>query len=123
MGKVIEKLDRRANRCTTAGRKIIASLQSQLDAMRRGGGGPVREIELREPGIFTPEDIRNLRNKVDVTQRVFAHLVGVSPVLVASWEQGIRSPSRVCRRMLDEIKSNPVRWSAMAKPKTTSFSR
>jgi hypothetical protein len=40
-------------------------------------------------------------------QEVFAHLLGVSPMTIRSWEQGSRRPSPIARRFLDEIAMSP----------------
>jgi DNA-binding transcriptional regulator YiaG len=33
-------------------------------------------------------------------------------MLVKAWEQGMRKPSRMARRLMDEIRANPSRWRA-----------
>jgi len=40
---------------------------------------------------MTPEDIKVLRKEMEITQREFAELVGVSVHAVRKWEQGQRS--------------------------------
>jgi DNA-binding transcriptional regulator YiaG len=47
-----------------------------------------------------------------VSQAVFARLLGVSVVLVKSWEAGTREPSPLARRLLDTIRANPPAWLA-----------
>jgi DNA-binding transcriptional regulator YiaG len=54
----------------------------------------------------TPYDaaaVRRTRERLGASQAVFAKLVGVSKVLGQSWEQGARKPSKLARRLLDEI--------------------
>ncbi len=102
---------RRQATSTAAGRKIIDSLKGELDGRDRGEAGPTREV-VGEPSEYTAADIQALRAKVGVSQREFAHFVGVSSVLVSSWEQGIRTPNRLARRMLDQIKKDISRLLA-----------
>jgi len=65
-----------------------------------------------EPGRYTPAAIRALRAKFNVGQSGFAHLVGVSTILVQGWEQGVREPSPLARRLLDTISDDPTAWLA-----------
>jgi putative transcriptional regulator len=58
----------------------------------------------------TSRTLRDLRNALGVSQAVFAHLLGVSLILVKSWERGTRQPSLMARRLLDTIKADPARW-------------
>ena len=76
----------------------------------------VRHVEVPEPGRYTAAAVRKLRQGLGVSQPVFAQLMGVSTVLVQSWEQGQRVPSRMARRLLDEIRRDPNRWAATLRP-------
>ncbi|HVS70630.1 MAG TPA: transcriptional regulator [Phycisphaerae bacterium] len=72
----------------------------------------VHTVEVPEPSDYHARDVRALRDVLGVSQAVFAHLMGVSVVLVKSWEQGSRKPSMMARRLLDTIKANPSEWLA-----------
>ena len=48
-----------------------------------------------------------MRERLGVSQGVFAHLLGVSVVLVKSWEGGVRKPSPMARRLMDTIQADP----------------
>jgi DNA-binding transcriptional regulator YiaG len=63
-----------------------------------------------EPGEYSPKAVRKLRTQMAMTQGVFAKLIGVSTILVNSWERGVRTPSRVVRRLLDTIAHDPAAW-------------
>lgn len=52
-------------------------------------------------------DIRNLRQELNMTQVVFAAVVGVSVKTVEAWETGTNTPSGTARRMLSLLKSDP----------------
>ena len=45
-----------------------------------------------------PRDVRALREGLNVSQMVFARMVGASAGLVRAWEQGARVPSPMARR-------------------------
>ena len=68
-----------------------------------------------QPSNFSPKEIRSLRQRVGVSQAYFAHLVGVSVELIESWEQGLRIPKPIARRLLDEIARDPERWRKMVR--------
>jgi len=100
----------------TAGAKIIAALSGLADSLERGAEvGTVRTVELPdEPGEYDSSAVRATRSKLKASQALFARLLGVSTILVRSWESGARVPSRLARRLLDEIRRDPARWAAMA---------
>jgi putative transcriptional regulator len=72
----------------------------------------VKTLEIPTPHPYTPRQLRALRASLRVSQAAFAQLLGVSTVLVKSWEQGTREPSLLARRLLDTIRSDPARWLA-----------
>jgi DNA-binding transcriptional regulator YiaG len=76
----------------------------------------VRQVEVPDPGQYPPASVRRLRQELGVSQPVFARLMGVSTVLVQSWEQGQRIPSPMARRLLDEIRRDPRRWAQTLRP-------
>lgn len=69
-----------------------------------------RTIEVLEPDHYDAQTIRDTRESLNVSQAVFAQLMGVSAVLVRAWERGVRSPAPVACRLLDEIRQNPSRF-------------
>ena len=108
---------RRTTTDTKFGERILASIKGQLDAMDRGEAPPPREL-VGEPREYTAEDVRSLRTQVNVTQRAFADFVGVSQILVSSWEQGLRVPTRLARRMLDQISKDVEFWKGQGQAKS-----
>ena len=62
------------------------------------------------PEPYSPDDVQRVRSSLQVSQAVFAALLGVSPKLVRAWEQGGREPNVMARRMLDDIRESPTRW-------------
>lgn len=99
----------------SAGAKIIAALSGVTDSLESGIPiGTVRTVELPdEPEEYDAGAVRATRAMLDVSQAVFARLLGVSTILVRSWESGARAPSRLARRLLDEIRREPRRWMAL----------
>ena len=110
----------RKAKISKAGGKIIAGLKEIVEALESGEPLEkrltVRHVTVPEPGEYTARQIKALRARLGVSQRLFAHLMGVSAILEQAWEQGRRVPSNTARRLLDEIERDPGRWSAMLRP-------
>ena len=67
----------------------------------------IRTVEVPDPAVYDARAVRRTRARLNVSQAVFARLVGVSPELVEHWEQGRSVPRPVVRRLLDEINRDP----------------
>lgn len=63
-----------------------------------------------EPGDYTAEKVRATREVFGLSQPLFAKFLGVEVSALRHWEQGIRSPSAVVRRFLDEMNATPDHW-------------
>lgn len=95
------------------GQDVLASLRDFVSHVERGEPITVRTVRLElEPTDYSPEDIKELRQQLGVSQAVFAKLLAVSAKLVQHWEHGERLPQPIARRLLDEIRSDPKRWKA-----------
>jgi DNA-binding transcriptional regulator YiaG len=71
----------------------------------------VRHLALDlEPGNYTPDKVRATREIFGLSQPLFAKFLGVEVSALRHWEQGIRSPSAVVRRFLDEMNATPEHW-------------
>ena len=96
--------------------EIMAGMR-ELERMMDQGKTPrdlftVKTIEIPEPNVYRGKQVWQLRESLGVSQAVFAHLLGVSLILVKSWERGVREPNPMARRLLDTIKADPARWLA-----------
>ena len=103
---------------TRKGREIVASLAEAVEVERAGipieSRFTVRTVELPdEPVEYDAAAVRATRDRIAASQVVFAHLLGVSPMLVRAWEQGQRSPAPWARRLLDEMNREPSHWQQM----------
>jgi DNA-binding transcriptional regulator YiaG len=105
-------------RMTAKGREIVASLTEAVEVARAGvpleSRFTVRTVEMPdEPAPYDAVAVRAARDKIAVSQAIFARLIGVSATLVRAWEQGQRSPALWARRLLDEINRDPYHWRGM----------
>jgi putative transcriptional regulator len=97
---------------TTPAQRIRESLREILHALQTGDSSrlTIREVSVEGPKAWSPADVRALRDRLGVSQRVFAEMLAVSPVLVEHWEYGRRSPAPIACRLLDQIAADPSKY-------------
>jgi len=67
-----------------------------------------RKLSLPSPiKPLRPRDIAALRQKLNVSQAVFAGLLNVPKVTAISWEKGRRQPTGAALRLLDLVRKKP----------------
>lgn len=64
-----------------------------------------REINMLADELppYGPDDVRRIRQKTQMSQAVFAKLLGTRVKTVQKWEQGQSKPSGPARRLLDVV--------------------
>jgi putative transcriptional regulator len=67
------------------------------------------EVDFRRR-TYDGEDVKQLRNSMGCSQKIFADFMGVSLGALRNWEQGIRPVSGIAARMFDEMRINPGYW-------------
>ena len=105
----------RSKKLSPAGAKIVSAFQEAIDVMRSGESLPGRltarsfHAEFVSPS-YGAQDVRRVRDLLEMSQVVFARFLGVDPNTVRSWEQGTRPPSSIARRFMGEIEQDPAYW-------------
>lgn len=90
------------------GDMLVQSLTEVRDGLRGEAGKlTLKSMEIPDPPQFTAVAIRKLRNRLALSQGLFAKLLGVSRKLVEAWEAGTRTPSPMACRLLDAITRSP----------------
>ena len=56
---------------------------------------------------LTPSQVRSIREKLNVSQPVFAAMMNIPTVTAASWERGRRKPTGAALRLLDIARRHP----------------
>jgi putative transcriptional regulator len=102
------------------GTAMLADLAAFAKALESGTAleskYTVRRVEVPDsPRTYSAREVRATRDKIAVSQSIFAQLLGVSTILVQAWEQGHRTPAPWARRLLDEVNHDPKRWRGMVK--------
>jgi len=80
--------------------KLVASIE-EAGEIKAGRKRPSRKYEI------TPPDIKTVREKLQVTQREFATMIGVSIRTLQNWEQGRRKPEGPANALLKVATKNP----------------
>ena len=79
--------------------KFQADLLASVEQMKRGEAARATEVEL--------SPVAAARVHVGMSQREFAHLLGVSPRTLQDWEQGRREPTGAARTLLQVAVRHP----------------
>ena len=91
--------------------KIFADLKQALEGARdyeHGQGGGLKVTELPPPPKpLSPQKIKSIRIRLDVSQINFAKILNVSPNTVESWEQGSRHPNGAALKLLNVATKAP----------------
>jgi putative transcriptional regulator len=67
-----------------------------------------REVVVRQPPKYDAKRILRLRQRLGVSQSVFAGMLGVQPPTVRAWEQEQKEPSGSARRLLEIYELRPT---------------
>jgi len=97
---------------SSRGERIMKALTQFADDLEAGvpiePKYTVRNVRvIPKPSLYPPAQVRAVRELIGASQEVFAQLLAVSPMTIRSWEQGLRRPSPIARRFLDEIAMSP----------------
>jgi putative transcriptional regulator len=68
----------------------------------------LEELDIPAVKSLSARQIRDLRNRVRVSQGVFAALLNVNPSTVQKWEQGKVKPQNAALRLLNIIDSKGI---------------
>ena len=66
------------------------------------------KVSISELPNFQSKEIKNIRNKLKLSQNLFAQILGVSKKTVEAWESGKNVPQGPAQRVLFIISKNPI---------------
>lgn len=92
------------------GKTLFNTLKSSLEEgiAYYEGKKHLRTFHVPDPApVYTPSQIKRIRDKLNVSQHVFALILNVSGKTVQSWEQGFRHPENAAYRLLQIIEKQP----------------
>ena len=67
----------------------------------------VRKVDVVPPPQYRENDVQRVRERLGLSQAVFANLLGASVSTVRAWERGAREPSEMARRLLEVAERQP----------------
>ncbi len=67
----------------------------------------VRRVDVVPPPKYREHDIQRVRERLGLSQTIFASLLGASVSTVRAWERGARQPSDMARRLLELVEHQP----------------
>ena len=92
-----------------------------LDGLREIGEHRAGKVTLRTVRVeprplpqLTPDAIRDIRNRLDVSRAVFAHMIRVPVRTVERWEQGRSSPPDSAAALILMAKKYPDTFERLA---------
>ncbi|HQU41746.1 MAG TPA: hypothetical protein PK867_02995 [Pirellulales bacterium] len=99
----------------SVGKEIVRRLKNFTAELEKtediGDRFTCRTVRLNlQPRQYSPQLVKATRETLHASQVIFANFIGVAPTTVRDWEQGIKHPSGVARRIMDEIRENPEYW-------------
>lgn len=80
--------------------ELLESVQ-EMDEILKGSVTPSRVTEFSEP------EVKNIRERVGLSQSRFATLIGVSKRTLENWEQGRRHPTGPAKTLLRILDADP----------------
>jgi putative transcriptional regulator len=101
----------RKSRKNLFGDLLVESLTEVRDGLR---GRPekltMKTVEIPDPPRLTAAEVHQLRDRLGLSQALFARLLGASRKLIEAWEAGTRVPSPMACRLLDSIARRPTMY-------------
>jgi len=104
---------RKTTRSSAAGRRLVRSMAEAV-AIAEGRLAParrhrrtVREATVAPPPRYGSARVRRLRERLALSQPLFARTLNVSVATVRGWEQGARVPDGPSRRLLELVERHP----------------
>jgi len=92
-------------------RDIFSELMEGFDALESARAGKVTlrstEVERKPPPEMTPAKVRAVREKLHVSQPVFAHKLRMEPKTIANWEQGVSKVNPQAAILLTLVDRHP----------------
>lgn len=88
-------------RCSSCGETYFGP--NDIDAVHRAAADVVRERE----GLLSPEEIRELRESLQLSQAAFERLIGAGAKTVVRWERGTIFQSKVTDTLMRVLRAVP----------------
>lgn len=88
-------------------RRYEAILNEIKEFDEKGIALPSHKLSVKGVETFTPREIKQIRVNANMTQWMFACVIGVTQKSVEAWEGGRSRPDGAARRMIGLLNKNP----------------
>ena len=96
---------------------LMKSLTEEVEDIKKYGSSRGRRTVVTYVPVteYTSEDVKDLRHRLNISQRDFANCLGVSKKTIEKWESGDNTPSGPAKRMLELFSQNIITTSQYIK--------
>lgn len=85
------------------------SMKSCIDGLKTGNiRRQKRHLDIEPVKHYSPAEIKQVRVNANMTQSVFANLMGVTKKTIEAWERGTNKPSGPARRLFALIENKEL---------------
>ncbi len=78
-----------------------------MESVKEAGKIMAGKVSPSRRTVVSPMDIKRIRSSLNVSQNLFAEMIGVSVDTLQNWEQGRRAPKGPARALLLVAEKNP----------------
>jgi putative transcriptional regulator len=89
-------------------KSIVTGLHEAVEYEKGTGKAKKAKCTVNPAPVFNAQEIKSVRNTLQMTQATFAAVMGVSTKTVEAWEVGTNTPIGTARRMLSMLKADPA---------------
>jgi len=100
-------------------RDIFSELMTGMQELRDHQEGKItlksHKVTKRAPVTIAPQELRDVRKKLNLSQAVFAHYLHTGETTYQNWEQGRARPNAQAVLLIRMVQQNPETLKTLAK--------
>lgn len=100
-------------------RDIFSELMTGMQELRDHQEGKITlksyKVTKRAPVTIAPQELRDVREKLNLSQAVFAHYLNTGETTYQNWEQGRARPNAQAVLLIRMVQQNPETLKTLAK--------
>lgn len=100
-------------------RDIFSELMTGMQELKDHQEGEItlksHKVTKRAPVTIAPQELRDVREKLNLSQAVFAHYLHTGETTYQNWEQGRARPNAQAVLFIRMVQQNPETLKALAK--------
>ena len=99
-------------------RDIFSELMTGMQELKDHQDGKITlktyKVSKREPVTIAPQELRNVREKLNLSQAVFAHYLHTGETTYQNWEQGRAKPNAQAVLLIRMVQQKPEIQQALS---------